>query len=521
MMTSPPVASSVTPSKKKRRRWSEEEDEAVRNGMRVCGVGNWKQVRYLGMPVLRNRTPVDIKDRFVNLKKRGEFENVSLGPKAKKRRENRQPICTKIFDEGSDDEGEQAITSTARRLISSQTIIPDDDSASDEEEQASASDEEEQDCKPAAKPRHYRAFHYPIAEKCSKTRSKQTVVLLDGSDGEGEVEHCSASNDVIVTDSVRVNSSQATIESKAGESDDHAIDRDELNAFIDELFVQSNRYIVKTKDFIKILEVQFGLTFDKLTRDYIRTRIGDLNHDRVEPLVSHVNKHETNSNDLRSNCQQSFQAGSTTSSTVINPGESADLSFLDDSYAASDTSMQHADMNSCIANETTLDQSNISIATAPDESRKKDAGAVCEVCVDTQDKADDDKLQQDVVRFHQVAKVLRECNAYIRDLTHDRSRNQFETESEIAFWQERVNKWRARLPLTTSDSAPSLSNHTVAIDVLSKQVDHFLAVMKPIKECQSQIQSLANDNSKSRMEVATETIFWRRQEQSWKSKLPL
>eukprot|EP00544_Gedaniella_sp_CCMP2646_P008930 CAMPEP_0202492598 /NCGR_PEP_ID=MMETSP1361-20130828/9250_1 /ASSEMBLY_ACC=CAM_ASM_000849 /TAXON_ID=210615 /ORGANISM="Staurosira complex sp., Strain CCMP2646" /LENGTH=511 /DNA_ID=CAMNT_0049122821 /DNA_START=63 /DNA_END=1598 /DNA_ORIENTATION=+ len=511
-MTSPPVASSVTPSKKKRRRWSEEEDEAVRNGVRVCGVGNWTQVRYLGMPVLRNRTPVDIKDRFVNLKKRGEFENVSLGPKAKKRRENRQPICTKIFDERSGDEGEQAITSTARRPRSSQTIIPDDDSASDEEEQ---------DCKPAAKPRHYRAFHYPIAEKCSKKRSKQTVVLLDGSDGEGEVEHCSASNDVIVTDSVRVNSSQATIESNAGDSDDHAIDRDELNAFIDELFVQSNRYIVKTKDFIKILESQFGLTFDKSTRDYIRTRIGDLNHDRVEPLVSHVNKHETNSNHLLSNCQQISQAGSTTSSTVINPGESADLSFLDDSYAASDTSMQQADMNSFNANETTLDESNISIATAHDESRKKDAGAVCEVCVNTQDKADDDELQQDVVRFHQVAKVLQECNAYIRDLTNDRSRNQFETESEIAFWQERVNKWRTRLPLSTSDSSPSLSNHTVAIDVLSKQVDHFLAVMEPIKECQSQIQSLANDNSKSRMEVATETIFWRRQEQSWKSKLPL
>ena len=61
----------------------------------------------------------------------------------------------------------------------------------------------------------------------------------------------------------------------------------------------------------------------------------------------------------------------------------------------------------------------------------------------------------------------------------------------------------------------------MALDVLSKQVDRFLAVMKAIKECQSQIQSLANDDSRSRMEVATETIFWRRQEQSWKSKLPL
>ena len=123
-MSSPHVASSVTPSKKKRRRWSEEEKEAVRNGVRICGVGNWKQVRFLGMPVLRSRTPVDIKDCFVNLKKRGEFENVSLGPKAKKRRENRQPICTKIFDEESDDgEEQQAITFTARRPARTQRRI--------------------------------------------------------------------------------------------------------------------------------------------------------------------------------------------------------------------------------------------------------------------------------------------------------------------------------------------------------------------------------------------------------------
>ena len=72
-------------------------------------------------------------------------------------------------------------------------------------------------------------------------------------------------------------------------------------------------------------------------------------------------------------------------------------------------------------------------------------------------RSDDDTLQQDVVRFHKVARVLQECDAHIRDLANDRSRTQFEIESEIAFWREQVDKWRARLPLTTSDSSDDKS----------------------------------------------------------------
>ena len=74
---------------------------------------------------------------------------------------------------------------------------------------AGASDEEEQDCKPAAKPRYYRGVKIRhSAGKCAKEaasttkRSKQNVVLLDGSDREDEVELFVADSNDIVAESV-------------------------------------------------------------------------------------------------------------------------------------------------------------------------------------------------------------------------------------------------------------------------------------------------------------------------------
>lgn len=227
-------------------------------------------------------------------------------------------------------------------------------------------------------------------------RREQNVVLLEDSDREDESEFFSADGDGAVAESAQDNSSQLDI------------DKDELNTYIDELCEQSNKYVVKLKDFMEILEAQYGLEFNMATRKLVRQRIADLNlRDRVEPRLSTVNKHEMNSNRTHSNGQHKSPTDTTNCKAASFLGENTDRSLADDSQNANDDSdtsipIQHSNVGLPNTNESILgqSQSSMSIKMALDESRKKDSGAAREVCADTQrDKSDDDTFQKDEFCF--------------------------------------------------------------------------------------------------------------------------
>ena len=62
---------------RKRRRWSDEEVEYLVEGIRLFGVGSWKDI--LNNFPFGDRTYVDLKDKFRNLRKKYSLEEL-LGP---------------------------------------------------------------------------------------------------------------------------------------------------------------------------------------------------------------------------------------------------------------------------------------------------------------------------------------------------------------------------------------------------------------------------------------------------------
>jgi hypothetical protein len=55
-------------------KFTEEEDEALKEGIKLFGVGKWAKIKYKFPEVLRNRTSVMIKDRYRNLLKQGRID---------------------------------------------------------------------------------------------------------------------------------------------------------------------------------------------------------------------------------------------------------------------------------------------------------------------------------------------------------------------------------------------------------------------------------------------------------------
>jgi len=99
-------------------------------------------------------------------------------------------------------------------------------------------------------------------------------------------------------------------------------------------------------------------------------------------------------------------------------------------------------------------------------------------------------------------------------LAIDKSRNHIEIGEEIEFWHRLVQEWKAKLPSASNGAADATNDET-----LLKDVDRFLTLMKPIKDCQWHIQQLAQNNVRTREEIAKETWFWHGQQQEWKAKL--
>ena len=56
----------------KRLKWTEEEKTAVKQGVKECGVGKWREIKYQYGKILRNRTPVQIKDCWRTMTKNNE-----------------------------------------------------------------------------------------------------------------------------------------------------------------------------------------------------------------------------------------------------------------------------------------------------------------------------------------------------------------------------------------------------------------------------------------------------------------
>lgn len=52
-----------------RRKFTKEEDEAIKNGVTLCGVGKWSEIKAHNPIQLRNRSSVQIKDRWRTLNK--------------------------------------------------------------------------------------------------------------------------------------------------------------------------------------------------------------------------------------------------------------------------------------------------------------------------------------------------------------------------------------------------------------------------------------------------------------------
>jgi hypothetical protein len=57
---------------KKRLRWTDEEKLAVKEGVKTCGIGKWAQIKREHATILRNRTPVQIKDCWRTMTKQNE-----------------------------------------------------------------------------------------------------------------------------------------------------------------------------------------------------------------------------------------------------------------------------------------------------------------------------------------------------------------------------------------------------------------------------------------------------------------
>ena len=70
---------------KKRKRFTNEEKEAVKKGVEQYGPGDWKSVKNHYLGILHHRTPVQIKDCFRTMVKRGEVPE-NWGQEAKEAR---------------------------------------------------------------------------------------------------------------------------------------------------------------------------------------------------------------------------------------------------------------------------------------------------------------------------------------------------------------------------------------------------------------------------------------------------
>lgn len=133
--------------------------------------------------------------------------------------------------------------------------------------------------------------------------------------------------------------------------------------------------------------------------------------------------------------------------------------------------------------------------------------------ITTADTTSDDEMMQQVADvFVSSMKPIKECQGQIKRLSEDESLNHEETIEATIFWQRMLQKWKDLLPFYNRESCPT--------ETLLKNVDRFMAAITVIKDCQEQIKVLATDMSRTRVEIAQETLLWRNQEAEWKKRLP-
>jgi len=64
------LLSGKSKKKQQRRRWTPEEERAIVDGVQRLGEGRWSDIRSSFLSILRNRTNVEIKDKWRNMSKK-------------------------------------------------------------------------------------------------------------------------------------------------------------------------------------------------------------------------------------------------------------------------------------------------------------------------------------------------------------------------------------------------------------------------------------------------------------------
>jgi len=116
--------------------------------------------------------------------------------------------------------------------------------------------------------------------------------------------------------------------------------------------------------------------------------------------------------------------------------------------------------------------------------------------------------------FTSILNPVKECQSQIQKLSEDESLNHEDTIEATTFWRRQMERWKNCLPFFKPES----SHETT--ETILKNVDRFMAAMNVIKDCQTQIDVLAKDMARTRVEIAQETLLWRNQEKEWKKRLP-
>lgn len=165
-----------------------------------------------------------------------------------------------------------------------------------------------------------------------------------------------------------------------------------------------------------------------------------------------------------------------------------------------------------------LAQHHLQMRTAPPPPppRVSSAAATVTASSTTMDVAatgSDEMMMQVADLFTSVMKPIRECQEQVKMLSEDKSGDDSNAEA-IAFWRKQAEKWKDFLPFFQRESCPT--------ETLLRNVDRFMAAMKVIKECQTQIKVLEKEGTSSRTSatVQQETQLWRNQEQEWTKRLP-